>query len=183
MTNAVCPLAPLRASKGSGSDVSYFHALLPSQSDSQASSRPISGRHLHYSQMFPILSPSASQGGLLLLILVQIGMNFSGWKHSKAKVWFSMFFLPLCFKIYCINRRVDAPREGNNCHWKGSFPEKKAHGGWWGVGRGSHTGSTRERKELWARPLHGGFCRNECARLGRQSSGWLAGMISADSKA
>ena len=86
MTNAVCPLAPLWASRGSGSGVTYFHALLPSQSDSQAGSRPSSGRHLLCSQMFPILSPSAPQGGLLLLILVQMGMNFSGWKHSKVKV-------------------------------------------------------------------------------------------------
>ena len=168
---------------GALAQMSYFHALLPAQSDSQAGSRPINGRHLLCSQMFPILSPSAPQGGLLLLILVQMGVNFYGWKHSKAKVWFSMFFLPLCFKIYCVNKRVDAPREGNNCHWKGSFPEKKAHGGWWRVGRGSHTGSTRERKELWARHFYGGFCRKECARLERQASGWLAGMISADSKA
>lgn len=85
MIIAVCPLAPLRASSALGQMPTHFHALLPSWSDSQAGPRPVSGRHLLCSQMFPILLPSALQGGLLRLILVQMGMNFSGWKHSKAE--------------------------------------------------------------------------------------------------
>lgn len=157
MTNAVCWLlcGPLRA-LGQMSAISMLSS--PSQSDSQASSRSISGRHLLCSQMFPILSPSASQGGLLLLILVQIGMNFSGWKHSKRRCDSPCSFF-LCVLKYTVLTEELMPQEKGTIVIERQFPEKKAHGGWWGVGRGSHTGSTRERKELWVRPLYGGFCR------------------------
>ena len=64
---------------------------------------------------------------------------------QRSKVWFSMSFLPLCFKIYCINRRVDTPRERNNFHWKGSFPGKK--GTWWLAGGGERESHKKHQGE------------------------------------
>ena len=53
-------------------------------------------------------------------------------------------------------------------------------GGGWGEGV---TQEAPGRGRMWAGPFYGGFCRKEGARLRRQASGWLVGMISADSKA
>lgn len=66
---------------------------------------------------------------------------------------------------------------------KRQFPRKK--GTWWLVGsgerksHGKHQGEERTVGEtfVWW------FLQEEVCKLGRQSSGWLAGMISADSKA
>lgn len=124
-----CPLAPLWA-KGSGSDVSYFHALLPSQSDSQASSRSISGRHLLCSQMFPILSPSASQGGLLLLILVQIRHELFWLETFKSEGVILHVLSSSVFLKYTVLTEELMPQEKEQLSLKRQF-RKKAHGGWW----------------------------------------------------
>lgn len=106
------------------------------------------------------------------------------WTFLVGNIQKWRFDSPCSFFLYVLKYTVLTeelmPQEKGKIVIEKAVSQKKRHtvaGGEWGEG------VTGERKELWARPFYGGFCRKKCARLGRQASGWLAGMISADSKA